>query len=596
MSVLGTSDAPLDIFGGLVTDMAPADLPGGVSPDCQDVAFVPGAVKTRPGLLSVFPAISGNPTLNYLKTFSEPNLTNVLLALDSAGALWGELSPGTLTQINIGNGSFITPGCRAKSATLFGREYLALGDGKNGLDIPRQYDGTFFDRVSQCGPGRGPASVFDAAAEPALTIAASPSGAVRSNSSVTITVTSMHGYLVGQVVTIAGVTDASFDGTFTVASVPSATSFTYLQTGASATSGSGTATLVPQISAGTHQVAVMFVTRQGYITAPSPPVSWQSQGGRRVTLFGLPFALLKTNVVARIVAFTTSGGDSFYYTTGANNTTRMLIPDNSTTNVTLDFSDTALLAGTLADPLFDLVELGECAGVIGYASRLFWWGERNKIGNFLNLTFDGGWNGNTPLGCTSDITYGLGTLRDFSSIRGGCLDLIGDGSTPIVGLIYQNAAVDSYGASTRAPNASSPACPPARPRNPIAFWCWIIVGFLPPPKSLRSVPCTRVPIAGGCLRALSGGAGPPGTSPRNRRRWWNAPTAPRRFFLETDWGTARPISSAIPNSPTTARRSRAITRRIFPRVSTMSSHSRRVRIASCFRISPVTWKGQGTWR
>src|SRR5437870_13379821 len=99
MSVAGTIDAPLDMFGGLVTDMAPADLPPGVSPDCADVAFVPGAVKTRPGLASVFAPVAGNPTINYLKTYVQPTLAQTLLALDSAGTLWGELTPGTLTQL-----------------------------------------------------------------------------------------------------------------------------------------------------------------------------------------------------------------------------------------------------------------------------------------------------------------------------------------------------------------------------------------------------------------------------------------------------------------------------------------------------------------
>src|SRR5579862_3855814 len=119
MSVLGTADASLDIFGGLVTDMAPADLPGGASPDCSDVAFQLGAVKTRPGLLSMYTPITGNPTVNYLKTYIQPNLTQTLLALDSSGTLWGELSPGSLSQIATG----IIPGSYAKSATLFGREY-----------------------------------------------------------------------------------------------------------------------------------------------------------------------------------------------------------------------------------------------------------------------------------------------------------------------------------------------------------------------------------------------------------------------------------------------------------------------------------------
>jgi hypothetical protein len=462
MTVLGTMDAPLDQFGGLVTDMAPADLPAGVSPDCADVAFLPGAVKTRPGLLSVFTAIGGNPTINYLKTFAEQNLTKVLLALDSSGNLWGEFTQGTLTQINTGNGSFITAGSRGKSATLFGREYLALSDGKFGLDIPRQYDGNFFDRVSQCGVGAGPFSVFDAAAESALTIAAAPNGAVRDgNGKVTITTTTAHGYTAGQFAAIAGVTDGSFNGTFQITSVPSITTFTYVQTGAASNSGAGTATMVPQISAGIHKVSVIFVTRQGYLTAPSPPVAWNSVGGRRVTLFGIPLALSDANVVACIVCFTVTGGASFYYTTGTNNTTNMVIPDNSTTNITLDFSDTMLLAGTLADPLFNLVELGECAGVIGYADRLFWWGERNKLNNWLNLSFDGGWGAgggawpqNVPLGWKADPTFGTGTLRDFSSIWGGSLDIIGDGVTATVGMITQSAVSDAFGVPRIAPNAS----------------------------------------------------------------------------------------------------------------------------------------------
>ena len=448
MTVLGTTDAPLDIFGGLVTDMAPADLPAGVSPDCADVAFVPGAVKTRPGLLSMFATLAGNPTINYLKSFVQPNLAQTLLALDSAGTLWGELTPGALTQIATG----IVAGARAKSATLFGREYIALSDGKFGIDIPRQYDGFYFDRVSQVGPGAGPTSVADAPAETPINIAAAPTGAVRASSVVTITVASAHGYIPGQLVTIAGVADASFDGTFAIASVPSPTTLTYLQSAADSPSGGGTATLAPQISAGVHQVSVLFQTRQGYLTQPSPPVSWTSAGGLRVTVSGIPLALGDVNVVARVLVFTASGGDSFFYTSGLNNTPNMIIADNSTTTVTLEFSDTVLLAGSSADSLFRLVELGECAGVIGYASRLFWRGERNKLNNFANLSFDGGWNGNTPLGWTRDPTYGAGGLRDFSPIWGADYDLIGNGSAPTVGLITQPAAVDSDGVPRIAPN------------------------------------------------------------------------------------------------------------------------------------------------
>jgi len=240
MTVLGTVDAPLDLFGGLVTDMAPADLPAGVSPDCADVAFLSGAVKTRPGLASVFTALSGNPTVNYLKTYVDPELNRRLLFLAGDGKLWQEFPEGTLSDLTtVGNSvSPATAGARAKSATLFGREYIAFHDGKFGLDIPRQFDGTYFDRVSQVGPAAGPVTVADAAAETAKTIAASPTGAVRAASSVTITTTA-HGFIAGQTVTIAGVTDASFNGVFVIASIPTVTTLTYLQSGADSTSGGG---------------------------------------------------------------------------------------------------------------------------------------------------------------------------------------------------------------------------------------------------------------------------------------------------------------------------------------------------------------------
>jgi hypothetical protein len=62
---------------------------------------------------------------------------------------------------------------------------------------------------------------------------------------VTITTTTSHGLNIGQSITIAGVADASFNGTFTIQDVPNATTLTYAQAGAAATSGSGTVTGLP---------------------------------------------------------------------------------------------------------------------------------------------------------------------------------------------------------------------------------------------------------------------------------------------------------------------------------------------------------------
>jgi len=67
-------------------------------------------------------------------------------------------------------------------------------------------------------------------------------GASRTANVVTITTTAIHNFSAGQAVTVAGVADATFNGTFTIASVPTTTTFTYAQTGSNGTSQSGTAT------------------------------------------------------------------------------------------------------------------------------------------------------------------------------------------------------------------------------------------------------------------------------------------------------------------------------------------------------------------
>ncbi|HEV7521921.1 MAG TPA: fibronectin type III domain-containing protein [Candidatus Angelobacter sp.] len=78
---------------------------------------------------------------------------------------------------------------------------------------------------------------------------------------VTITLTSPHALSIGQSITIAGVSDASFNGTFTIQDVPSATTLTYAQAGATATSGSGTVTGLPLAN------IVLAQTSQGTCTS-----------------------------------------------------------------------------------------------------------------------------------------------------------------------------------------------------------------------------------------------------------------------------------------------------------------------------------------
>src|SRR5258705_12971059 len=94
MTTAGSFDAPIEIFGGLVTDMSPADLPHGVSPDCQDVIYGNGGVATPPGFQALFCPLPGKPTINYAKTDQTPKAPLRTPPPDPHGPLYKETTPG----------------------------------------------------------------------------------------------------------------------------------------------------------------------------------------------------------------------------------------------------------------------------------------------------------------------------------------------------------------------------------------------------------------------------------------------------------------------------------------------------------------------
>src|SRR6202158_4064653 len=274
MTTAGSFDAPIKISAGLATDMSPADLPHGVSPDCQDVIYSNGNVATRPGLQALFGPLAGNPTINYVKTYETLNATLRTMLLDSNGILYKETTPATLASVASG----LAANYYANSTTLFGREYLAISNGIAGNDLPRQFDDTNFDRVSQSGPGAGPTAVGanvivavvaspNGATQPAaVAIAASPNGASENGFLVTITTSAAHGLSTGQSVTVAGVGVAGYNGTFPVVSVPSSTQFTYIA-GASGLAPSGGGTAASATATIQTQAAHGFVVGQLATTA-----------------------------------------------------------------------------------------------------------------------------------------------------------------------------------------------------------------------------------------------------------------------------------------------------------------------------------------
>lgn len=227
---------------------------------------------------------------------------------------------------------------------------------------------------------------------------------------------------------VAGAGVAAYDGTWSVRGgfgSLSAQGWVYIppaDLGSSAASGGGTITTGGSIVAGEHLVTVFFVSNRGYWTKYAPPTSWTAAGGLKTLLVDI--ATGPPNTVARIVAFTAAGGADFYTIPST-----MTINDNATTSLIVDFTDTNLLAGTSVDYLLNLIELGEVAGFFEKYERLFAWGERNKLTNTNNLSFDGGSLG---LSGNATVTNGSPNVTLVSAPNLGAIPAI-TGATIVLG-------------------------------------------------------------------------------------------------------------------------------------------------------------------
>ena len=174
---------------------------------------------------------------------------------------------------------------------------------------------------------------------------------------------------------------------------------------------------------GVHQVVCMFLTRSGYLTQPSPPLSFVSVGNSQWNVTNLPLG--PPNVIARVLGFTGAGGDNFFAITSPltfpNPTSAIgtpiviaatIVPDNTSTSVLIDVSDNALFGAQGIDipgnNLFEQVVLGPCLGFFYYASRLIAWGMSNRLENFLNMGFEGGTLSGSPNSPLAWTGFGAG--------------------------------------------------------------------------------------------------------------------------------------------------------------------------------------------
>ncbi len=180
----------------------------------------------------------------------------------------------------------------------------------------------------------------------------------------------------------------------------------------------------PLVAAGQRWAVLLFLTRNGYITPASPPVSFftTTQTG---TLTFDNLTIGPPNVIARIVAFTLAnagpGGPYFYVpqdviipgstaTFGLPQTINStVVRDNtSTSDSGLVLSDAVLATGIniseVGNNLQQQRELAECVKPIQFAARVFYLGERVKNDQLINMTFDGGTLSTLPAGWTIDST------------------------------------------------------------------------------------------------------------------------------------------------------------------------------------------------
>ncbi len=145
-------------------------------------------------------------------------------------------------------------------------------------------------------------------------IAASPGGATEAGNTVTITTTAAHNLHVGQTVTIAGVAEPLYNGTFAVLSTPTTTTFTYTNPNAGlAGSGGGTVqgSGIQAVAAGGAGGTISLATHAGTTVTMTTSAVHNLRVGQLVTVSGVSVAAYNGTFQIATVPSTTT----FTYTT-----------------------------------------------------------------------------------------------------------------------------------------------------------------------------------------------------------------------------------------------------------------------------------------
>lgn len=234
----------------------------------------------------------------------------------------------------------------------------------------------------------------------------------------------------------------------------------------------GTIATTGIIGIGIRKAVVMFKTRNGAISAPSPFTQFNITATASA-MVGSNIPIGGPDVVARIIAFTGAGGGNYFYiqqpVTVTSNGQQLtygatVINDNVTTQATFSFPDALLLSSTAIDVqgnnLFAQLELGSCRGFLTYADRLIAWGVNTYIFNMLGLSFDAGIGvqnlqqlsiqpavATYPLGWTVDSVNGAGGSLLTSPLFGNSYYVKNQtgGVQALYGMLTQPAYVTQLG-------------------------------------------------------------------------------------------------------------------------------------------------------
>lgn len=249
-----------------------------------------------------------------------------------------------------------------------------------------------------------------------------------------------------------GVVSFAWNGTFYVTAILSPTSFEYQQYGPNAsTESDGTVTPFGQAAPGLHQFQMSYLTRQGFLTKPSPPVQVVLNGGQYIQVDDM--AIGPDNIVARVIEATGALGSLFFYLPVAGEVNGLVVStgtqvnDNTTTSVVLDFSDNTLFTGLgTSIPGNNLAAQTVLDGALSFlfsSTRLGTYGQRNRLQSLLNMGFDGGYLPSAPTLPTGWTATGVGGALGGGRFNGFNWQ-IATGTGP--GTLSQSFYQDGYGA------------------------------------------------------------------------------------------------------------------------------------------------------